>query len=167
MSAVACGLRPQPLSAAEFIALLDAAPDRESLANLLALVPRIQCPFRQRQALLARVTSRLLQCSGAPMTAAPTPQLSVECSPPPNSYLQTPISLRVQPVEHERGRYWVQSRTNGGIPYLVDLEEFNGNGWCGCKGFLHYIESLELGAAPSPDLQCRHIKAVREFLRAS
>lgn len=70
--------------------------------------------------------------------------------------------MRVEPDEFEPGRYWVQSRSNGGVPYLVDMDEYGGNGWCGCPGFLHYIEALEQGAAPSPKLQCRHIAAVIE-----
>jgi hypothetical protein len=73
--------------------------------------------------------------------------------------------LTVEPVEFEPGRYFVQSRSNGGIPYLVDMTEFAGNGWCGCPGFLHYIARLEEGAAPSPALQCRHIQAAQRFLK--
>lgn len=68
---------------------------------------------------------------------------------------------QVEPVPFEPGRYWVASDSDPEHPHLVDLNEYGGNGWCGCLGFLHYQPELEAGAAPDDGRRCRHIKAAR------
>lgn len=70
----------------------------------------------------------------------------------------------VQPIEGEPLRFFVASRRPGVEHYLVDLEEYNFNGWCPCEDFEFRMKpSLERGAAPAPTLRCWHIKQARRF----
>lgn len=72
----------------------------------------------------------------------------------------------VEPIQGEPMRFMVASRREGVDPYLVDLEEFGGNGQCGCEHFQFRLQPiLERGAKPSPELQCFHIEQARSYER--
>lgn len=77
--------------------------------------------------------------------------------------------MTVQPVDGERGRFWVGSES-GAEPYLVDLEEFGGNGWCACKHFETRMQpklvEAEERRAKAPVLRCKHLEAVLRQLEA-
>lgn len=70
--------------------------------------------------------------------------------------------MTVEPVAGERGRFWVGS-ASGAEPYLVDLEEFGGNGWCSCKHFEVRMQPKLADAqerrAALPVMRCKHIEA--------
>jgi predicted nucleic acid-binding Zn finger protein len=66
--------------------------------------------------------------------------------------------LQVLPVAGEAGRFHVKSAKSE-LLYLVDLDELTA-GWCGCPHF-EYRSGLEL----SPVIECKHILAVKEYLR--
>lgn len=75
--------------------------------------------------------------------------------------------LHVQAVENEPGRFQV-----GNKPYLVDLAENRGIGWCGCpdmefnrkitEGLLE--KGLETDVEGIDRFRCKHIKAARTAL---
>lgn len=70
----------------------------------------------------------------------------------------------VRPVVGERGRYWVRSRTDPGLEYLIDIEAYDGNGWCACQKFEFKMwPALEDGAERSERLQCQHIVAAKLY----
>lgn len=53
-------------------------------------------------------------------------------------------------------------------PYVVDLEEFHGNGWCSCPDFgIRRMKAAEsIRATPKTDdnsLRCKHILAARRL----
>lgn len=70
--------------------------------------------------------------------------------------------MTVEPVEGERGRFWVESES-GAEPYLVDVEEFAGNGWCACTDFekrkLPKLAEAEERRAKVPIMRCKHLEA--------
>lgn len=73
------------------------------------------------------------------------------------------MSLRIEP--YDLGRYFVSA---GGGTYLVDVAEFKGNGFCGCRDFEYrHLPALqkeeECGIEHQPR-QCKHIKAVMAWL---
>lgn len=76
-----------------------------------------------------------------------------------------PVLLpRIEPVEGERGCYWVQSRSRLNMRHRVDMWEYGGNGACGCEDFaIRFKPHLEKGAKPALVLACRHLKAAREL----
>lgn len=62
----------------------------------------------------------------------------------------------------ERARWLVQSNSQPGVPVFVDMDEYDGNGWCACEDF-QFRKQPQLEAsvrASDGTLQCRHIKAV-------
>lgn len=80
--------------------------------------------------------------------------------------MNTPLP-QVEPIPHERGRFHVASDRPGTEPYLVDLEEFDGNGFCGCRGFevrmLPKLVEAQEKRQPMPLLRCKHILRALEF----
>jgi hypothetical protein len=61
----------------------------------------------------------------------------------------------------EAQRFYVQSGTRS---LLVDLEEWEGRGECGCEHF-HYKVSPEYKNGNPADLSCKHILAVKRGLK--
>ena len=57
----------------------------------------------------------------------------------------------------EVDRYWV--RIGHGGRYLVDLAEFDGNGWCGCESF-QYRHQSQLERSTATVRRCKHLLAV-------
>lgn len=57
----------------------------------------------------------------------------------------------------ETGRYWVTIGHGG--KYLVDLDEYDGNGWCGCMAFQCVHQPL-LEKSTSVARRCKHLTAV-------
>jgi len=69
----------------------------------------------------------------------------------------------VEPIEGETFRFLVASRS-GGEPYLVDLEGYWFNGWCGCMAFATKCEPrLSRGEKPAARLRCWHINRARDY----
>lgn len=67
---------------------------------------------------------------------------------------------RVEPVAGEPGRYLVES-SRPGLELLVDMGEYDGNGWCGCEDFEFRCQpKLERGHNAPDQTRCRHIRAV-------
>ena len=71
----------------------------------------------------------------------------------------------IEPVIGEPTRFYVPA--SQGDPYLVDLEEFDGVGWCGCPDFdlrrrPKIEQAIEAGRKP-PVLRCKHIEAVLKW----
>ena len=66
----------------------------------------------------------------------------------------------MRPDLHEALVFYVGSRSNPGKEHKVDLEAYNGCGWCACGDFEHHLEKhlKEHGAKPSRHLQCWHIR---------
>lgn len=72
--------------------------------------------------------------------------------------------LRVWPVEHEFGRFKVQSQQIGKAPYLVDVLSLEGNGECDCKNFEHAHKAKALAALADEEGKrvrhwCKHLEA--------
>jgi hypothetical protein len=67
-------------------------------------------------------------------------------------------------VRHfESRRYFVQSKP-GGREHLVDLDENNAGGECGCEDFQYRCAPLiAAGTATGLAVQCKHITAARQF----
>lgn len=71
----------------------------------------------------------------------------------------------VQPFEGEPLRFLVASRRPFVDPYLVDLEENRGNGWCACEDFQFRRQPRIDQAHPlGPETRCWHIKMARQYL---
>lgn len=62
-------------------------------------------------------------------------------------------------------RFHVESRGKKTAEvYLVDLQEFDGNGQCGCENFQFRLNpKLDRGDLISADTRCHHIKAARDW----
>jgi len=62
-------------------------------------------------------------------------------------------------IQHlEARRFHVPSDEPGRDPYLVDLDEMKGNGWCGCWDFeFRHMPRLVRGAKPGTE-KCKHIE---------
>lgn len=58
---------------------------------------------------------------------------------------------RVKPIEGERGRFFVESKSRKGVFHLVDIVDF----FCGCEAFNenHFTHGQE----------CSHIKLAKEY----
>jgi hypothetical protein len=70
----------------------------------------------------------------------------------------------VAPVAGEPRRFFVASRTPGIEPYLVDLDEYRGNGWCGCQDFeFRRQPHLERGAKAGHATRCFHVQQALAF----
>ncbi len=68
----------------------------------------------------------------------------------------------VEPLDGDRSRCFVHSRTEAGVKHLVDLEEYGGNGACSCANFRFRCQpALERGAERSRRLQCAHIREAK------
>lgn len=83
------------------------------------------------------------------------------------SELQAPPP-KLRNIPGEMTRFYVESRRKGILPHLVDLQEYNGNGACGCEHFQIRIKPLiERGqTAPhwNPDaLRCHHIRVAYRY----
>ena len=71
------------------------------------------------------------------------------------------MAANVRPTG-ERWVCYVQSRSRPKQWHRVDLEEYNGNGWCGCEAFeFNFWKALEAGAERNPELQCYHIEQAK------
>mgnify|MGYP001615675967 CR=1 FL=1 len=66
--------------------------------------------------------------------------------------------MTVTPIEGEPFRFHVQSDSED-IHYLVDLEEHDGNGWCGCAQFQFRCTPALASGHKS---RCKHILAAME-----
>lgn len=66
--------------------------------------------------------------------------------------------MSIEPIEARR--YYVQLGTGG--RYLVDLDEFRGNGFCGCRDFeVRHLPGLEKGVDDNTPLvisRCKHLR---------
>ena len=68
------------------------------------------------------------------------------------------------PIEGEPWRFYVESESEPEFPRLVDLEEYDGVGWCSCPHFTFRCQpNLERGDRGT-ELRCKHILAAREYL---
>lgn len=67
--------------------------------------------------------------------------------------------MPVVPVPGERGRYWVRSRD--ATPYLVDLEENKGQGWCQCVDWETRRGPAQEEGKRGPAAWCKHVKRAR------
>lgn len=83
--------------------------------------------------------------------------------PIPSNWLE-PRTLRCK--RYTPPMVWqVESDSENGLPHLVDLSSYSGNGACDCRDFVFRKEpDLRLGRRPSPITRCKHIKAAREAL---
>ena len=71
----------------------------------------------------------------------------------------------VMPVEGEHLRFYVRSRTEPGQRYLVDLQEHDFNGQCGCEDFLYRCgPKLKGKFTPGDVTRCWHIRQARAFI---
>ncbi len=72
----------------------------------------------------------------------------------------------VTEIEREPLRFFVCSRTDPNQRYLVDLEEHDFNGLCGCPGFSYRMSPLinKPGWKPGAETQCWHIRMARYYL---
>lgn len=70
----------------------------------------------------------------------------------------------VEPISGELFRFYVKSRSTANW-HLVDIEEYNWNGWCSCIDFeMRDQPFLERGAFPTNSLRCWHIRKARIWL---
>lgn len=75
----------------------------------------------------------------------------------------------VEPIPGEPLRFRVRSRSDPTMTYLVDLEELNFNGQCGCDHFWFQCGKLfrENGCITNELTRCWHIEQARAwFLEA-
>lgn len=70
------------------------------------------------------------------------------------------IPIIVTPIAGEPLRFHVNSRTVVDLRYLVDLEEYGFNGFCGCADFDFRKRPLAQGGSKA---RCWHIRQAREF----
>ena len=66
--------------------------------------------------------------------------------------------MNIRPIEGEPKRFFVQSDSNPADEYLVDVEELDGNGQCGCVSFEKRL-GPKVGKEPGPH-RCKHLLAV-------
>lgn len=75
----------------------------------------------------------------------------------------------IQPIPGEHNRFHVPSSSSPD-PYLVDLDEFDGNGFCGCLHFENRMlpklaEAQERRTKVDQPLRCKHIIAAQKFVK--
>jgi hypothetical protein len=75
--------------------------------------------------------------------------------------------IRIRP--YDIGRYYVST---GGEEYLVDINEFNGNGHCGCRNFQYchlpdLAKEQEYGIPHKQVRRCKHIIALHAAMNGS
>ena len=72
-----------------------------------------------------------------------------------------------QSIDGEAGRVFVPSRTSA-IPYLVDVDEYDGSGRCACRDFEcnhePYLSGKYAAEGYSPKRRCFHIAVAIEYL---
>lgn len=67
---------------------------------------------------------------------------------------------KVTQIQGERGRFFVQSDKKGNAPYLVDIFEDGGEGWCACpQHSMRVIPSRKKGKKS----WCKHVRKVYAF----
>lgn len=64
----------------------------------------------------------------------------------------------VEPILGEPTRFYVISRRAGVEPYLVDLDEYGGNGWCACEHFEFRLQPIVTRGLNEEPLRCWHIE---------
>jgi hypothetical protein len=70
----------------------------------------------------------------------------------------------VQALAGEPSRYLVRSSQLLDPPYLVDLDEYAGNGACSCADFIYRRRpELDKGTDYGPMTRCRHIRLARAY----
>ncbi len=70
----------------------------------------------------------------------------------------------VQSIEGEPMRFWVRSRTVGEEPWLVDLDEYDGSGWCSCPHYtFRCLPELSRRIGKGPNKRCWHLDQAAEF----
>ena len=75
-----------------------------------------------------------------------------------------PLKIEAIPGEPLRFRVESESGATGADTYLVDLEEFGGNGQCGCPQFEFRLgKQLKEGKRIGQDTRCKHIRIARVF----
>ncbi len=67
-----------------------------------------------------------------------------------------------RPVRYqgERSRWLVPSASQPSYPVLVDMDEYDGIGFCACEDFTFRKQPFLERGERSPDLRCKHIFAV-------
>lgn len=68
----------------------------------------------------------------------------------------------VDPIVGEPLRFHVQSRTVEDLKYLVDLEEYGFNGFCGCQDF-DFRKRMIAQKMNGERARCWHIERARDF----
>jgi len=65
-------------------------------------------------------------------------------------------------ISGEARRFYISLGGPGTTEYLVDLDEFNGNGWCSCKAFeFHHQAAMQDKTGIS---RCKHLIAIFTIL---
>jgi len=67
-------------------------------------------------------------------------------------------------ILHDPPLRWHVTSEHGHAPYLVDLAEFEGHGWCDCKHFRCVLNPVLESGKRGEHLRCKHIRAARHHL---
>lgn len=61
-------------------------------------------------------------------------------------------------------RFWVDSNSQHGVKYLVELDSYQGNGMCDCPHFRFRLQKMieQPGVKPSNATRCVHLLTARE-----
>lgn len=70
--------------------------------------------------------------------------------------------MTVTPIEGEIFRFYVSSESEPGKVYLVDLQENDFSGKCGCPHFTCRLQVLFDGGTRGKAVACKHIIAAKE-----
>lgn len=75
------------------------------------------------------------------------------------------MSINIQKIDRDTYLF----KSNSGKEYFIDMEEFNGNGRCGCRDFecrhLPKLQKLQdQGITSFPEYACKHIHHLRNVL---
>lgn len=71
--------------------------------------------------------------------------------------------MKVYPINGELWTFRVESATEPGISYHVDLEEYDSNGFCDCMNFRTKQTKRLKQFGNWPRRRCKHIKLARDF----
>ncbi len=63
-------------------------------------------------------------------------------------------------LQGERSRWLVPSASQPSYPVLVDMDEYDGIGWCACEDFQFRKQPLLERGERGPGLTCKHIEQV-------
>ena len=63
----------------------------------------------------------------------------------------------------EPNRFYVESDQSNTDPYLVDLAENGGNGWCNCMHFQTNQKKVKEAIGTGEFLRCKHLQAAFNF----